>query len=48
MYISGRKHGGFCLETQKFPDSINQPVFPSCVVRPGQQYRHRVLYRFGC
>jgi len=43
-----RKHGGFCLETQKFPDSINQPTFPSCVVRPGQQYRHRVLYRFGC
>ena len=26
------KHGGFCLETQKFPDSINQPSFPSCVV----------------
>ena len=31
-----RKHGGFCLETQKFPDSINQPAFPNSVVRPGQ------------
>ena len=43
-----RKHGGFCLETQKFPDSINQPSFPSVVIRPGQQYTHNVLYKFGC
>ena len=42
-----RKHGGFCLETQKFPDSINQASFPCCVVRPGEQYRHTVLYKFG-
>merc|ERR1712126_98733 len=42
-----KKHGGFCLETQKFPDSINQANFPSCVVRPGQQYSHSVLYKFG-
>ena len=26
------KHSGFCLETQFYPDSINQPNFPSCVV----------------
>jgi len=43
-----RKHGGFCLETQKFPDSINQPNFPSCVVRPGDRYQHTVVYKFGC
>jgi len=43
-----RKHGGFCLETQKFPDSINQPKFPSCVIRPGEVYSHRVVYKFGC
>jgi len=42
-----RKHGGFCLETQKFPDSINQPSFPSCVVRPGERYHHTVVYKFG-
>jgi len=42
-----RKHGGFCLETQKFPDSINQPTFPSCVVRPGDRYQHTVIYKFG-
>jgi len=42
-----RKHGGFCLETQKFPDSINQATFPSCVVRPGETYTHCVIYRLG-
>jgi len=42
-----KKHGGFCLETQKFPDSINQPSFPSCVVRPGQRYEHTVVYKVG-
>ena len=43
-----RKHGGFCLETQKFPDSINKPNFPDSVVRPGGQYQHTVIYKFGC
>jgi len=42
-----RKHAGFCLETQKFPDAINQPNFVSCVVRPGQVYNHSVIYKFG-
>lgn len=42
-----RRHGGFCLETQKFPDSINQPNFPSCVVRPGDRYEHTVVYKVG-
>ena len=38
---------GFCLETQFFPDSPNRPEFPSCVLRPGEFYRHRTIYRFG-
>jgi len=42
-----RKHGGFCLETQKFPDSVNQPHFPTCIVRPGSLYKHHVAYKFG-
>ncbi len=41
------KHGGFCLETQHFPDSINHPEFPSCVLRPGEVFRSRTEYRFG-
>lgn len=38
---------GFCLETQYFPDSPNQPGFPSCVLRPGEAYRAVTVYRFG-
>lgn len=38
---------GFCLETQKFPDSPNQPRFPSTVLRPGEVYRHTLTWRFS-
>ena len=38
---------GFCLETQHFPDSPNQPAFPSTVLEPGQEYTSRTVYRFG-
>lgn len=37
----------FCLETQHFPDSPNQPQFPSTVLRPGETFRSRTAYRFG-
>uniref|UniRef100_A0A182PLE7 Aldose 1-epimerase n=1 Tax=Anopheles epiroticus TaxID=199890 RepID=A0A182PLE7_9DIPT len=40
------KHGAFCLETQNFPDAINQPNFPSAVLNPGAQYVHEVVYKF--
>ena len=39
--------GGFCLETQHFPDSPNQPNFPSTILRPGETYRSRTVYAFG-
>lgn len=38
---------GFCLETQHFPDSPNQPRFPSTVLKPGQTYRSTTVYRFS-
>jgi aldose 1-epimerase len=38
---------GLCLETQHFPDSPNQPGFPSTVLRPGEVYRSATVYRFG-
>jgi aldose 1-epimerase len=41
-----RKHHGFCLETQHFPDSPNQPAFPPIRLDPGQQYAHQTIYRF--
>ena len=41
-----QQHGGFCLETQHFPDSPNQPDFPSCILRPGETYRHTTKHKF--
>lgn len=38
---------GFCLETQHFPDSPNQPAFPSTILRPGEVYESTTVYRFG-
>jgi aldose 1-epimerase len=47
---SGRMYGarcGFTLETQHFPDSPNQPHFPSTVLRPGGEYRSHTVFAFG-
>ncbi len=41
------QHGAFCLETQHYPDSPNQPNFPSTVLRPGSEYRQVTIHRFG-
>jgi aldose 1-epimerase len=41
------KHAGVCLETAHLPDSVNQPAFPSVILRPGQTYRHTCVYRFS-
>ena len=38
---------GFCLETQHFPDSVNQPTFPSTLLSPGETYRTTTLFKFG-
>ncbi|MES3035443.1 MAG: aldose epimerase family protein [Gemmatimonadota bacterium] len=38
---------GFCLETQHFPDSPNQPAFPSTILQPGGTYSSRTVYTFG-
>ncbi len=40
-------HSGLCLETQHFPDSVNQPTFQSPTLRPGETYQHTVIYRFS-
>ena len=40
------ENAGFCLETQKHPDSPNQPNFPSAVLKPGETYRHQTLHKF--
>ena len=38
---------GFCLETQHFPDSPNQPKFPSTILKPGSEYKTSTVYTFG-
>ena len=40
------KNGGLCFEAQHFPDSVNHPHFPSTVLRPGEIYRQKTIYRF--
>lgn len=39
------QYGGVCLEAQHFPDSINQPTFPSIVLEPGDTYSKATEYR---
>jgi aldose 1-epimerase len=36
---------GLCLETQHFPDSVNQPKFPSIILKPGETYKHTCIYQ---
>ena len=37
---------GFCMEPQHYPDSPNQPNFPSVVLKPGEVYKNTIIYRF--
>jgi aldose 1-epimerase len=41
-----QKHQAFCLEAQHFPDSVHHPEFPSIILRPGQTYTQRTVYKF--
>lgn len=47
---AGKKYefrNGFCLETQHYPDSPNQPRFPSTILKPGEVKVSSTVYRFG-
>lgn len=41
------RRGGFCLETQHYPDSPNKPEFPSTTLEPGQAYQTTTVYKFS-
>ena len=41
------RRSGLCLETQHFPDSPNQPSFPSTVLKPGETYKTTTVFRFS-
>ena len=41
-----KKHDGFCLETQGFPDAVNKKNFPSILLPPGEVYKQRTIHSF--
>jgi len=41
------QRAALCLETQHYPDSVNQPAFPSTILRPGMTYRQTTVFRFS-
>jgi aldose 1-epimerase len=45
--VAYKKHQAFCLEAQHFPDSVNQPKFPSTILRPGSTYTQTTIYKFS-
>jgi aldose 1-epimerase len=42
-----KRRYAFCLETQHFPDSPNQPKFPSTILKPGETYTSQTVYAFS-
>jgi aldose 1-epimerase len=40
-------HSALCLETQSYPNAVNEPSFPSIVLDAGDEYRQTTIYRFG-
>ena len=40
-------HQALCLETQHFPDSPNHPAFPDTILRPGEIYTQKTIYKFS-
>ena len=45
--IKYQKHSAFCLETQHYPNTPNQPNFPSTLLRPEEMYRSTTIFEFG-
>jgi len=38
---------GFCLETQHYPDSPNHPDFPTTILKPGETFRSKTVFKFS-
>ncbi len=45
--VAYQRRTALCLETENFPDAPNQPDFPSCVLRPGETYKHTLIHKFS-
>ena len=50
LVIDGKKKfgsfSGVALETQHYPDSVNQPAFPTTLLKPGEKYKEKTIYKF--
>lgn len=46
--VAYRRHAGFCMEPQHYPDSPNKPQFPSVVLKPGETFHNVIAYKFSC
>lgn len=44
--VKARNYLGVCLETQGYPDAVNQPNFPSVILNPEEVYYSKTIYRF--
>jgi aldose 1-epimerase len=42
-----KKHAGFCLEAQHYPDSVNHKEFPTVILKPGDEYTQTTIYKFS-
>ena len=42
-----KQHEAFCLETQHYPDSPNQPKFPTTILKPGETYQQKTVHKFS-
>jgi aldose 1-epimerase len=41
------RHAAFCIEPEFFPNCVNVPHFPSCILRPGEAWHHLTVHRFA-
>ena len=41
------KYSALCFEAQHFPDSPNRPYFPSVILKPGELYTQKTIYKFS-
>lgn len=40
------RHGAICLQTQNYPNAVAYENFPNCILRPGEVYKHKIVYKF--
>ncbi len=44
--VTHKRHDAVCFETERFPNAMNEPNFPSCILHPGEKYFHKTILKF--